>query len=98
MARLLDAVPPGSYLAISHVASDIEPEDMAEMAERLNRIMSQKGTFRTRPEVERLFRAWSWCPPGVVRIQEWRPAAELEAKRPAAMWGGVGRKGSGDGR
>jgi hypothetical protein len=92
VARLLDAVPPGSYLAISHVASDIEPEKMAEMRERLNRMVSQKGTYRTQAEVTSFFGGLELVPPGVVRIQEWRPDAELEAKRPAAMWGGIGYK------
>ena len=92
VARLLDAVPPGSYLAISHVASDIEPEKMAEMRERLNRMVSQKGTYRTQAEVSSFFSGLELVPPGVVRIQEWRPDAELEAKRPAAMWGGIGYK------
>jgi hypothetical protein len=92
VARVLDAVPPGSYLAISHVASDIEPEKMAEMRERLNRMVSQKGTYRTHAEVARFFGGLELIPPGVTRIQEWRPAAELDAKRPAAMWGGIGLK------
>jgi S-adenosyl methyltransferase len=92
VARVLDAVPPGSYLAISHVASDIEPEKMAEMRERLNRMVSQKGTYRTHAEVARLFDGLELIPPGVTRIQEWRPAAELDAMRPAAMWGGIGLK------
>ena len=39
-----------------------------------------------------LFSGLELVPPGVVRIQEWRPDAELEAKRPAAMWGGIGYK------
>jgi hypothetical protein len=92
VARLLDAVPSGSYLAISHVASDIEPEKMADMRERLNRMVSQKGTYRTRDEVTGFFAGLELIPPGVARIQEWRPEAELDAKRPAAMWGGIGLK------
>jgi hypothetical protein len=92
VARLLEAVPPGSYLAISHVAADIEPEKMAEMRERLNRMVSQKGTYRTRAEVTSFFDGLELVAPGMVRIQEWRPVAEDEAKSPAAMWGGVGRK------
>jgi hypothetical protein len=92
VARVLDAVPPGSYLAISHVASDIEPEKMAEMRERLNRMVSQKGTYRTHAEVAHFFGGLELIPPGVTRIQEWRPAAELDAKSPAAMWGGLGLK------
>ena len=30
--------------------------------------------------------------PGLAKVQEWRPDSELEAKAPAALWGGVGRK------
>ncbi len=95
---LLAAVPPGSYLAISHPAADIETEAMAQMAERLNKLMAEKVTFRTGPQVEGLFEGLELVKPGMVRVQEWRPASEIEAKSPAALWGGVGRKGSGDGR
>ena len=93
---LVAAVPPGSYLAISHPAADIETEAMAQMAERLNKLMAEKVTFRTRPQVERFFDGLELVEPGMVRVQEWRPASEIEAKSPAALWGGVGRKGDGD--
>jgi hypothetical protein len=89
---LLAAVPPGSYLAISHPAADIETEAMAQMAERLNKLMAEKVTFRTRPQVARFFDGLELVEPGMVRVQEWRPASEIEAKSPAALWGGVGRK------
>jgi hypothetical protein len=89
---LLAAVPPGSYLAISHPAADIETEAMAEMAERLNKLMAEKVTFRNRQQVARFFEGLELVEPGMVRVQEWRPASEIEAKSPAALWGGVGRK------
>ena len=89
---LLAAVPPGSYLAISHPAADIETEAMAQMAERLNKLMAEKVTFRTQPQVARFFDGLELVEPGMVRVQEWRPASEIEAKSPAALWGGVGRK------
>jgi hypothetical protein len=92
VASLLSAVPPGSYLALSHVASDIEPEKMAEMGKRLNRLLSQKGTYRSYADVERLFEGLEMVEPGVVPIPQWRPDTETEAQTPAAMWGGVGRK------
>ncbi len=95
---LLAAVPPGSYLAISHPAADIETEAMAQMAERLNKLMAEKVTFRTGQQVARFFEGLELVEPGMVRVQEWRPASEIEAKSPAALWGGVGRKGSGDDR
>jgi S-adenosyl methyltransferase len=96
VSDLLAAVPPGSYLAISHPAADIETEAMAQMAERLNKLMAEKVTFRTRPQVARFFDGLELVEPGMVRVQEWRPASEIEAKSPAALWGGAGRKGSGD--
>jgi hypothetical protein len=95
---LLAAVPPGSYLAISHPAADIETEAMAQMAERLNKLMAEKVSFRTRRQVARFFEGLELVEPGMVRVQEWRPTSEIEAKSPAALWGGVGRKGSGDDR
>jgi S-adenosyl methyltransferase len=89
---LLAAVPPGSYLAISHPAADIETEAMAQMAERLNKLLAEKVTFRNRQQVARFFEGLELVEPGMVRVQEWRPASEIEAKSPAALWGGVGRK------
>ncbi|HKA96135.1 MAG TPA: SAM-dependent methyltransferase [Streptosporangiaceae bacterium] len=92
VAKLMSAVPPGSYLALSHVASDIEPEKMAKMRQRLNRLVAQKGTYRTRGEVARFFDGLELVEPGMVRIQQWRPDSEIQARSAAAMWGGVGRK------
>jgi hypothetical protein len=92
VGSLLAAVPPGSYLAISHPAADIETEAMAQMAERLNKLLAEKVTFRNRQQVARFFEGLELVEPGMVRVQEWRPASEIEAKSPAALWGGVGRK------
>ena len=92
VTTLMDAVPPGSYLAMSHVASDIEPEKMAEMGKRLNRLLTQKGTYRSRAQVTALFDGLELVEPGVVPVPQWRPGTEVEAKTPAAMWGAVGRK------
>ena len=89
---LLAAVPPGSYLAISHPAADIETEAMAQMAERLNKLMAEKVTFRTRAQVAPFFEGLEMVEPGLVRVQQWRPDTEIEAKSPAALWGGMGRK------
>jgi trans-aconitate methyltransferase len=92
VARLMREVPSGSYLALSHVASDIEPEKMAEMRERLNRMVAQKGTYRTHGEVMRFFDGLTLVEPGMVRIKQWRPRSQAQASSAAAMWGGVGRK------
>jgi S-adenosyl methyltransferase len=90
VAHLTAAVPPGSYLALSQVASDIEPEQMAEAARRYNRLAYEKQRHRTHAEVSRFFDGLELIDPGVVAVQNWRPASETHAK--SAMWGGVGRK------
>jgi S-adenosyl methyltransferase len=90
VADLTAAVPPGSYLALSQVASDIEPEQMAEAARRYNRLAYEKQRHRTHAEVSRFFDGLELIDPGVVAVQNWRPASETHAK--SAMWGGVGRK------
>jgi len=92
VSTLLAAVPPGSYLTISHPAADLAAQQMAQMAERLNKLMAEKVTFRNRAQVAPFFEGLDMVEPGLVRVPEWRPDTEMEAKSPAALWGGVGRK------
>ena len=89
---LMDALPPGSYLAISHPANDIDAEAMAKMADSLNRMMAEKVTFRDRAGVARFFEGLELVEPGLVQASKWRPISESEATSPAALWGGVARK------
>ena len=88
----LDAGPPASYLALSHAASDIVPAQSAEMVNRLNQRMHQQGILRSQAEVARFFDGLDLLEPGVVRVQEWRPGSETEARSRLNMWGGVARK------
>jgi trans-aconitate methyltransferase len=92
VASLMGAVPPGSYLAISHPAKDIDAESMAQMAERLNRMMAEKVTFRDQAGVAGFFDGLELVTPGMVRAPLWRPDSELTAASPAALWGGVALK------
>jgi hypothetical protein len=91
VAKLMDAVPPGSYLVLSHVASDIDPEQIAEATARLNQLSHQHFTLRDHAQVLRFFDGLELLEPGVVRVEQWR-ASELETRYRSAMWGGVGRK------
>ena len=92
VAALMAAMPPGSYLALSHPAKDINAEAMAKMAETLNKMMAEKVTFRDRPEVARFFEGLELVEPGMVQASKWRPATDAEAASPAALWAGVARK------
>ena len=92
VAQLVDGVPSGSYLALSHPARDINAEAMARMAESLNKMMAEKVTFRDRAAVARFFDGLELVEPGLVQASRWRPISESEATSPAALWGGVARK------
>jgi hypothetical protein len=92
VANFMDAVPPGSYLALSHVASDIAAAAVGEVAKRMNQLIAEKSTFRSHAEVMRFFDGLDMVEPGMVRVQDWRPGSEAKAERPLPVWGGVGRK------
>jgi SAM-dependent methyltransferase len=92
VGQLMAALPPASYLLLSHVASDIEPEKMAEVGKRLNRLLAQRGWYRSQPEVAGFFAGLELVPPGLVPVQQWRPDSEVEAARRSAMWGGIAQK------
>jgi S-adenosyl methyltransferase len=92
VGQLMDAVPAGSYLALSQVASDIQAEQMAEAAKRYNRLARETQRHRDRAEVARFFDGLELATPGLVPVQQWRPVSELEARARSAMWGGVARK------
>ena len=77
---------------MSHIASDIEPEALGKAKERVSRLALVEQTYRSHAEVMQFFDGLEMVEPGLVRVQEWRPGSELEAKSPAALWGGVGRK------
>ena len=89
--RLVEAVPSGSYLAMSHIAADMTPA-ITTAGQRVSQFIQQQQTYRTHEEVLRFFADLELAEPGLVRVPEWRPASELEAKTPAVLWGGVGRK------
>jgi S-adenosyl methyltransferase len=95
VARLLDRVPPGSYLAISHLASDIEPERMTALARSVPQGASYRFAMRTRDEVARFFAGLDLVEPGLVSIDRWHPAglpAPAEEEPQAHHWGAVARK------
>jgi O-methyltransferase involved in polyketide biosynthesis len=90
--RLMDACAPGSFMTISHPASDIDAEQHTEMVRRLNQSVAEKVALRDHAGVTRLFDGFELVEPGVVRAPKWRPDSELEAASPAVLWAGLARK------
>ena len=90
--QLVDAVVPGSYVVISHAASDLDTGAMISMTNRLNELMAQQAVPRTHREVAAFFAGLDLVEPGLVRIPEWRPASVSDTAVRAQMWGAIGRK------
>jgi len=74
VVRLLGAVPSGSYLAISHMGSDLmAAQTLQEMDEVWKRSSQQQYTPRNRDQVARFFDGTDLVEPGLVRVEEWHP-------------------------
>jgi hypothetical protein len=93
VARLMDAVPPGSYLALSHPGADLLPPEIGEGFKGIaTRMSQQQYTSRTREQVARFFAGMDLVPPGLVRVEEWRPGPATGPAGTSALWAAVGRK------
>jgi hypothetical protein len=93
VATLLDAVPPGSYLALSHIASDLlDVQTQQGITGVSDRMIQQDFSFRTHDEVTRFFAGTDLVPPGIVRVEEWRPAGRSDDTARSSLWAGIGRK------
>jgi SAM-dependent methyltransferase len=92
VAQLMERLAPGSYLVLSHPASDIRPAAMAEMTRRVNaRLSSARGTMRNQAEVTGFFDGLTLLEPGVVQPQHWRPDRPV-TEADVTAWCGVARK------
>jgi SAM-dependent methyltransferase len=72
LARLRDALAPGSYLVLSHATHENRPEDAAKI-EELYRGTANPLRFRDRAEVAALFDGWELVEPGLTWAPLWRP-------------------------
>jgi hypothetical protein len=91
LGQLLEPLPAGSGLALSHLASDLHPEEMSEAFSRLNSRMAETVTLRSHDEVAALLTGLDLVEPGVVQTASWRPDPGV-ATPASQVWIGVGRK------
>ncbi len=96
VAAYRDALPSGSYLALSHLTLDGVPERMLDQGRRLEELYAatpNPGYFRDRAEFTALFEGFEVVAPGVVWAPEWKPDGEWNGDAAAtATLVGVGRK------
>ncbi|SNY74833.1 SAM-dependent methyltransferase [Paractinoplanes atraurantiacus] len=89
VARLVGAVPSGSYLAISHPTNEINGETMEEALRFWNEGPAATMVLRSAEQVRALFGDLELVEPGVVSCSLWHPDADAE---PVPHFGGVARK------
>ena len=94
VAKIMDAVPSGSYLAITHTASDLlDQKTMATITDSWNSSAQQHFTWRSREEVARFFVGLDLVDPGLVPIERWRPEPGAAGEGKSSVgWCAVGRK------
>jgi SAM-dependent methyltransferase len=93
VAQVMDAVPAGSYLALSHLGREFLPPETLRQMEDLSRgNVQQQFVYRSRDQVARFFSGTDLVEPGMVPIEDWRPEpGETDAGK-SALWGAVARK------
>jgi hypothetical protein len=94
IARLSAALPPGSYLALSHATADFRPQQAQNAAAVYDQATSTV-TLRTRDQIAALFDGWDLVEPGLVQAPLWHPDGRPPRVRELArawVYGGVARK------
>jgi S-adenosyl methyltransferase len=91
VARLVAALPPGSYLVISHPTDDFNP-NRGESMRVYNERSVEQAVVRDKEAVARFFDGVDLLEPGLVPVAKWRPGDDETAGRPSSMWCGVARK------
>jgi len=93
VSELMAAFAPGSYLALCHVASDLDPA-IAAGVDYWNRTSPQQFTLRSRAEVAELTAGLDVVKPGLVPVDQWRPeAGQPRLDRPVPVYAVLARKG-----
>jgi hypothetical protein len=94
LAAYRDLLRSGSYLGLSHVASDMMPREVADVVEVMKG--SRDPLFpRSHAEITALFDGFDIVEPGVVPTSSWRPEAPYDINDEpgrSGMYAGVGRK------
>ena len=96
VARVMDAMPPGSYLAFSHLGAELLAGEARQGFDNVvNRSAQQQYIGRSREELARFFTGMDLIEPGLVRVEQWRPDPDPDGAAEtgtSALWCAVARK------
>lgn len=93
IAPFREALPAGSYLALSHATGDIRPA-AAHSAAAVYDQATSAVTLRGRAQIAALFDGWDLVNPGLVQVPLWRPDGRPPRPKELArawVYGGVAR-------
>ena len=82
IARLTDAVPAGSYLALTQIAGDVAADEVADGVQRYNEQAAAPVAARTHAEAGRFFAGLDLVEPGLVQVHRWRAGRRGRGHRP----------------
>jgi hypothetical protein len=91
VATVMQPMPSGSYLAVTHPTPDFNPEETAQAvaaAEAAGITLVPRG----QAEIARFFSGLDVVDPGVTPVLSWRPDEPPDDPRSAYYWAGVARK------
>jgi SAM-dependent methyltransferase len=89
VAALADVLAPGSFLAVSHLTGDFAPGQVAAGVAAYNALVPAGITARSHAQVTALFGGLPLVAPGVVPVNEWRPAVDCQSSQGADMYAGM---------
>jgi hypothetical protein len=95
VSELMDAVPPGSYLVVSHMVDDIDAEHMVEFGrtgERVEQPLPFAFAVRPTAAVLPFFEGLELLEPGLVPVDHWRPDPGVTPAELTPIVGGMARK------
>lgn len=90
-ATLVDALPSGSYVAVTHPTADFDADSFDGAVAAATRA-GVTLVPRTKSEVERFFDGLELVDPGIVPVLAWRPDEPPDDPNAAWYWAGVARK------
>jgi hypothetical protein len=89
VARYVDALAPGSHLAMTNLSSDIDPDATEPLRRSMEGANIDYGfALRSKAEFARFFDGLELVEPGIVPVSAWRNEADFVVP----IWSGVGRK------
>jgi hypothetical protein len=94
VARLRDALAPGSYLVVCHATSESRPAVAQAIEKVYTRNVTSSSRIRSRADILRFFDGFDILEPGLVYMPQWRPDSPGDVPAdPSQLWAlaGVGQ-------